>query len=298
MARAATEEAKADGPVSEELTAEIDKAVEQEMPEKDEEKETEEKAPVEETSKEGEEDTADQDDKESEESDDEPQGEESPDEPEGEEDTSEAEEQADELLTRAVRSGMSLKDAKIIADQDEEALARQIQLLEKTSQVSDGVTETEDDPIAGIPDLDPEVYDDNLVAGFKALKSVIKEQGETIKQLSSGNEKSWFNKQVESLKVKNIDSAKQTELNEQFDVLKAGYAAKGQEIDDTDVFQQATKLVLGDDIKATENAEKSKKLRKRAELQTARPVSPAVKPKGDPLEEIAYEVDKEFFEKK
>lgn len=307
--------AEAEGPVSKELAAEIDEAVKLEIPEKGEET-PEEKAPAEGTPKEGEEVTpkegeeepADQGDDDSEKSDQEPQGEESPDEPEGEDDPSEAVERDDELLTRAVLAGMGLKDARTFAAQDADALERNIGLLEKASQQAgegdegagaDESAAADEDPLSGIPDLDPEVYDENLVSGFKAMKSVIKKQEETIKRLSSGGEKSWFNSQVESLKVKDLTDAKRTELNEQFDVLKAGYAAQGQKrFDDAAVFQQATKLVLGDEIKATADAVKTKKLEKRANLQTARPGSPAAKAQGDPFEEVAKEIDKEVFSRK
>ena len=321
----ATAEAKPEGPVSKEIATEIEEAVIQEFAKIDEEKETEEKSPVENTPKEGEgtapkegeEEPAGQGEEESKESEQEPQGEESPEEPEGEEDASEAEAQVDELLTRAVRSGISLKDARTIVAQDADALERQIQLLEKVSQPAEKVGEeteeadvgetasAEDDPLTGIPDLDPEVYDENIVSGFQAMKSVIRKQGETInkqgetiKRLSSGGEKSWFNQQVESLGVKNLDAAKRTELNEQFDVLKAGYAAKGQKVDDIVVFQKATKFTLGDEIKAAVSAKKSKKLQRRTNLQTARPGGPAAKAKGDPLDEVAEEINKEFFNKK
>lgn len=313
----ATAEAKPEGPVSKEAAAEIEEAINQEMPEQDEEKKTGEEPPVEDTPKEGEEEPADQGEKESEKSDEEPQGEESPDEPEGEEDPSEIEAQADELLTRAVRSGMSLKDARTIVSQDADALERQIGLLEKASQAvekpGEGTEEAgagesaaaNEDPLAGIPDLDPDVYQEELVEGFQAMKSIIREQGETInkqgetiKQLSSGGEKSWFNRQVESLGVKNLDAIKRTELNEQFDVLKAGYAAKGQKVDDDAVFQKATKLVLGDEIKAEASAEKSAKLKRRANQQTVRPGGPAAKAKGDPLDEVAKEIDREVYGKK
>jgi hypothetical protein len=320
-AEGATAEAKPEGPVSKEMAAEIDEAVNQAMPEQ--EKETEEKASVEDTPKEGEKDApkegeeepAIQGDVESKESEEEPQGEESPNEPEGEKDTSEAEAQTDELLTRAVRTGISLKDAKVIAAQDADALERQIQLLEKASQpkAGEGTKEADagepavadEDPLMGIPDLNPETYDEKIVAGFQAMKSIIREQGETlnkqnetIKQLSSGSEKTWFNQQVESLNVKNIDPAKKTELNDQFDVLKAGYAAKGQEVEDTAVFQQATKLVLSEEMKAAKDADKSAKLERRAKSQTARPGGHAAKAKGDPLAEVAEEIDKEYFDKR
>lgn len=317
----ATMEAKPEESVPAAVVTEIDEAIGQAIEEKksdeapaSEESAAEEKpASVEDTPKEGEEDPAVQGDEETDESDQEPQGEESPvADAEGEEGSPSPEvERSDELVTRAVRSGMSLRDAKAIVSQDADALERQIQLLEKASQPQgDKASEGEGDasagvgagvgadPLEGIPDLDPEVYDENIVAGFKAMKSVIKQQSETIQQLSSGGEKSWFNKQVESLKMGNLDGAKQAKLNDQFDALKAGYAAQGKEVDDGVAFQQATQLVLGDDIEAAAEADKGKKLKQRAKLQTNRPGGPAVKPKGDPLTEIAEEINQEFFNKR
>jgi hypothetical protein len=303
-----TDTATPEGAVSEKIAAEIEAGIDQlaaSEDEKTEEKETEEKTPVEDkpeetTPKEGEEAPADQGD-EKKESDQEQQGEESPGEPEGEEEPSEAEARTDELLTRAVRAGMSIKNARTIVSQDADALEEQVQLLEKLSQPDakagegDEDATPEEDPLTGIPELDPEVYDENIVAVVEGMKSIIRKQGETIKGLSTSGEKSWFNKQADSLKVKNLDSAKRTELNEQFDVLKAGYAVKGQKVEDDAVFQQATKLVLGDEIKAMAEAQKGAKLKKRASLQTVRPGGPAAKPKGDVLDEIAKDVDGKFF---
>jgi hypothetical protein len=309
----AAAEAKTLEGVNEEYAAEIEKAVNQvvidskEAEEEAPEKTGEETPPVKDTPKEGEEEPADQGEEQSEKSDEERQGEESPDDAEGDEKSPEAEARADELLTRAVRAGMDLKDARTFVSQDADALERQIGLLEKASQQpgkgdeeagADESAPADEDPLSGIPDLDPEVYDENLVEGFRALKSIIKKQEETIKGLSSGAAGSSFDKMYDSLNAKLNIAAKGTELKEQYDILKAGYDAKGQQVDDAAVFQKATKLVLGDEIKAAAEASKAEKAKRREKMQTVPPGGPTAKATGDPLEEVAKEIDGKYFNKK
>lgn len=305
-----TEEVEATpiGSVDEKLAAEIEEAVSKDEPAQEEPKEpeTEKDTPVEDKPEDGDESPADQGDEEGEKSDDEPQGEESPDEPEGEEDHSEAEAKADELLTRAVRSGMSLKDAKTFAAQDADALERQVGLLETASKAGTGDEETpagetadaETDPLSGIPDLDPEIYDEEIVKGFNSLKSIIREQNETIKGMSDGNKNNWFDQQVEALPVKGMDAKQLKDLNGQFNVLKSGYEAQGQEVADADVFKQATQMVLGEDIRAAVDADKAKRLAKREKQQTNRPGGPTREPKSDPFDAVADELDQKYFDKK
>lgn len=288
--------------VPKETANDIDQAIDQMVKEK--ESDAEESKPLaEDTPGESEETTADQGDEESEKSE-ESQEEETPGELEGDDESPEAEAKTDELLTRAVKAGIAIKDARTFAAQDADALERNIELLEKktddTSDSEEGKesVSAEDDLLAGFPELDPEVYDEKLVETVEAMKSIIRKQGETIKGLSSGNEKNYLDKQIDALKVKNIDEAKRTQLHDQFNVLKAGHAAKNQEADDGVLFEQAAKLVLGDEMKATKEAETSKKVDRRVGMQTSRPGGRVAKPKGSLLEEIAAEVDREAFGKK
>ena len=120
-------EAKDKGTALDNIEAEIDQALDLAVKEEEdkEEKNTEEvNPPVEDKPEEGEKDTADLEGEE--ESDAPPQEEESPAEAPGEEESPEAEARADDLLTRAVRAGMNLKDARTFVTQDADALERQI----------------------------------------------------------------------------------------------------------------------------------------------------------------------------
>jgi hypothetical protein len=318
----AATETKAEKTVIESTTAEIDEAVdnivkevaetlkqgeekgEEEIDKKSEEKAVEEKPTADDKPKEGDEKSADQDETEGDESEEvEPEQEEKiPAEPEGEEKSPEADAETDELLTRAVRAGMNLKDARSFASQDAEALGRQIDLLEsagkagKEGDKSDATKKVveEEDPLAGIPELDPEIVADEIVEVVDALKSVIRKQDQQIKKLSSGDKKSWFDGQVKALNVKNLDATKREKLNDQYDILSAGYAAKGQEVSNEEIFRQATQLVLGDDLKKAADEDKADKLSRRKKVHTNRPTGPAAKPKGTPMEEVAKEIDKEI----
>jgi hypothetical protein len=206
----------------------------------------------------------------------------------------------DELLQRAVKAGMDLSDARALAGQDADAFERTLGIMEKStsaddSQGDDDSGKTEDDPLAGIPDLDPDVYDDKIVGGFKAMKDIIRGQQETIKALKSNGESgSWLDQQTEALGV-NATAEQKAELSEQFDVLKSGYEAKGKEVSDEAVFQQAASLVLGDDIQAAVDADKAAKAKKRQKI--SRPSGQGTKSKADPLEEVASEIDRKYFSK-
>lgn len=306
----ATVEATKEVPVNKDMAAEIEEAVMNEAP--PEEEKTGEETPAENTPKEGEEKPADQVDDEGR-SDEAEKGEESPsDDPSGDEKPAEEDEaETEELLTRAVRSGMSLKDAKMMVRQDAEALERNITLLETASKPSDepagdgdesaAEKSADEDPLEGIPDLDPDQYDETLVSVVQGLKSIVKGQHETIKQLkSSGGEKkdTWFDSQVEALQVKDLGQKDISGLKNQYDILKAGHEAQGSKVSDADIFQQASQLALGDKVKAAKDADIKTKLEKREQQHTERPGGHSVKPKGDALQEVAEEVDKKFFGKK
>ena len=207
----------------------------------------------------------------------------------------------DAQIERAIRCGISIADAKLA---DPGFLDRTCDALEAASKASSGKSdekpegdgEDADDDFE-IPDLDPEEFDEKLVEGWKAMQNIIKKQSALIKQQAQGAIKSWFDSQVESLGVDVGD--KMGALKTKYEVLSAGYKAAGEKVSESDVFSEASKLVLGDEIKAAKEKSDREDLGKRNKLLINRPTHvDAQKAKGDPREEIIEEIGREFYGKK
>lgn len=216
----------------------------------------------------------------------------------------------DAHLERAVKAGMTIADAKTF--QDAEALDRVITMLEDKKK-DDGVdgdadagSDADEDLLKGIPDLDPEDYDENVVAGFKALKGIIGSLQATIKGLqtdSAARNTSWFDTQVAGLGKEASETlktlpAKLQDLKDKFDVLSVGYKSSGKSIDQGIIFKEAVAVVLGDVEAKAASAVKADELKKRKAKHVSRPAdSSTVKKAGDVFENVAETVHEKFFKK-
>ena len=222
----------------------------------------------------------------------------------------------DELVERAVKAGMSISDAKTFQKAD--ALGRMCDMLEKGSKKADEVKVVDEvDPLAAIPDLDPEKYDEQVVAGFKAMKDIIRTQQAAIKAGQSEGGKaqatSWFDGQVAALGSAFAESVgtgdrakldpngpqvkKLAELEGKFDVLKAGYKAAGKEVDGAIVFKEAVAFVLGDVQAKADSSVKARGLGERRNLHIQRPSGVTAKPQADAFGDVAAALDKKFFKR-
>jgi hypothetical protein len=226
----------------------------------------------------------------------------------------------DDLVERAVKAGMSIADAKEFQKAD--ALERVCAVLEKRGpaggEAGDKKDEkTEDDPFASIPDLDPNEYDEKVVAGFKAMKDIIRKQHEALADMRKTGETresvSFLDSQIATLGkayteavgaagVK-LDPASpqakaRVELEGKFNVLSAGYKAAGQDVPKETVFKEAVSLVLGEVKSKADADEKDAALKKRDALKINRPSGADYKPKGDASAETASILDKKFFGKR
>lgn len=210
---------------------------------------------------------------------------------------------SDDLLTRAIRAGMSMGDAKSFTDPG--VLERQIDRLEGTSEegeIEDAseAKPQEEDPLASFPELDPDIYDENIVEGFKALKELVAGQNATIKELTAGSQQSaqqlFMDKQVDVLAGVGITptSEQRNQLNETFDVLKAGYEARGKEVADEQVFDQAASMIFGDETQKVATDQKASKAAKRSKMKTQRPGGSGARASGDPVDEIGKLIDQKF----
>jgi len=182
--------------------------------------------------------------------------------------------------------------------------------------------EGEKDPLAGIPDLDPNEFDPALVKTFNGLKELIRTQHESIKELkgAAGKETEatkqaeqaraveegtlWFDGEIaklgeevepilgkggrQDIKPDSAEFQKRGELADRMSFLAAGYHAIGQDVPERGVlFAEAVKDVLGP-VK--------KKLAERGEKHTSRPTKrQGSKPTKTAQEEAAEEIDKKFF---
>lgn len=226
----------------------------------------------------------------------------------------------DELVERAVKAGMTIADARSFKDSD--ALERTCSLLEAKAKPGEPVVEkgkaeggTEDgedkelvELIGKIPELDPDLYDEKVIEVVTAMREVskalasrayaLKLENATLRESKSGAEStSWLDSQVAGLGKAYEDAikaepAKRAELQEKLTILEAGYKATGKEVPRESVFQEAASLVLKEAAAKAEETEKAEALKKRSKQHINRPGGSRVTPKGDPLEEIAAEVDK------
>lgn len=221
----------------------------------------------------------------------------------------------DDLLARAIRAGMTPSDAKSIGEQDAEALERQVGLLERVAEGEEGSSASEDSGegedgavkdasgidklLETVPDLDPDIYDEGVVAGFNSLKEVIKQQDATIRKLFERQSSDWLGDKIDGLGLKKVSPDDRSSLSEQFEVLKAGYESKGREVSDDEIFNQASTSVFGERLKEPSQEAKKQKLDRRVMMQTER-ANTARPPKKEKtgvkaMEDIADEIDREYF---
>jgi hypothetical protein len=216
----------------------------------------------------------------------------------------------DDLIERAVKAGLSLKDAQSITDP--ELLTRVVERIESTKKAADeklpagekkedAQDDDASDPLDGIPDLDPEEYDEKIVAGFKAMKDIIKLQRQELSAMKtrSGGDGDAITKQLQKLGQDYADAApagsgERAELEKKLRVLKAGYKAAGEEIAENDLFAEAAKMVLGDVVDERKTARKADQVAARKKLHLGRPSGTSTKPKGDVFEDVAKEIDAVF----
>jgi len=206
----------------------------------------------------------------------------------------------DDHLERAVKAGMPMATARTF--KDAKALDSVIALL-KPEEKSGGDTSSEEiDPLSGLPELDPDVYDEKIIAVVDILKKVVGSQSETIKGLKSegvAREGSWFDGKVESFGKELADAlseapAKLTELKDTFNALKTGYKAVGKDVSQDVVLKEAVKVVLGDVVAKAEATVKAGKLASRKGQHSARPGGTNAVKTTDAFEDTAKELDEKF----
>lgn len=216
----------------------------------------------------------------------------------------------DSLLERAIKAGMSMAEARQYPNAGLLTIA--LGRMESSAKKAEGSADSqngvkketavaEEDLLGGVPDLDPDEYDEKIVAGFKAMKDIIRKQHETIKEMRGGQSADWFASQVAGLGAgvaETLTPEKRDALKTKFDVLTAGYKAAGHDVDRGNVFREAASLTISEEIASASSTEKNAKLERRAGQHIARPSGHRQQPKGDAFDDVAGELDRKFFDKK
>lgn len=213
----------------------------------------------------------------------------------------------DALLERAVKAGFSLGEARKFPSATMlEGVCDRLEVKASTDDGGEGGKKDEIEEVdlfEGLPDLDPEIYDEKIVAVFNGLKDVVRKQYSVIQGMETGKASTWFESQVSALgkpfeKALAVGSGKLAELKEQFDVLVAGYKASGKEdVDLKSVFDTAVTIALGDVKKEIADAAAEKVLGKRGKQHISRPSGKTSKPTTDAFEDVAKEIDAKFSDK-
>jgi hypothetical protein len=212
----------------------------------------------------------------------------------------------DAHFERAVKAGLTMADAREF--RTPEALDRMIARLEAKSGEGDGKPpadakkDEEADPLADFPDLDPEVYDEKVVKGFKTLKEIVKGLLSSKQDRERSKDAEWFSNQVKGLgkeaaaelgKAGVADS-----LKDKLAVLSAGYKAAGKSVEREAVFKEAVAIVLGDAAARDAQAVTADKLRKRGTQHISRPSGNRSAPASDVFSDTAAELDRKYFGRK
>lgn len=91
---------------------------------------------------------------------------------------------SDEALTLAVQAGMSAHVARSFSN--DEDLLEVIEVVKGAGELVEPEPEAAPDPLDAIPDLDPEQYDEKAIAQFAAYKDILRKQQTEIAELREG----------------------------------------------------------------------------------------------------------------
>lgn len=240
--------------------------------------------------------------------------------------------EADELTARAIRAGMSMRDIKAVRSKRSltkivEVLEDNIARAEYTEEDSDDEQDQdeEDDPLADLPELDPEVHDEKVIKAVESLKAAVKKQQEELgkyKVQSTAAEKraeevrqqeaaEWFDNAVDAMGKEfhallgkgryndlpdhSPQLANRERLASQIAVLFSGYHATGAKAPPRDeVFQQAARLVFADEYAEIEKQKLAGDLEKRSGSHISRPSGRKGKATMSPEDEAAAMLSERF----
>ena len=241
---------------------------------------------------------------------------------------------SEETLARAVSVGIPVADARELTPYSLESIiaAREaeVELEWKAQEEGKGKSSKEvADPFAGLPKLDPEVHDPEVIKMFDSFTNIVKQQNETIQELQGQQEETvtaaqaredieleqatveieqFFNKQVSELgddfsnalgtgDYNSLDRgssqfAKREAIAGQMAVLLSGYEAQGQKPPPREeVFDTAARIVLRDEYQAVHDKKLAGGLAKQSEQHIQRAGGTQTSSTQTPEEEAAAAVD-------
>ena len=176
------------------------------------------------------------------------------------------------LLARAEALGLTREEA--LEYGDPKTLERAISHMERVSpkQQQQAAPVPQD---ADIPDLDPEVYDEKIVAGWGAMKQTIGSLQAQLGQLLDINRQTatkefgdWFyGKAVKGLGDQYkplVSNGGERKILDAMDTLHRGYMQRGQQLPSRDdLFKQAVSIAFGDQAQSVARKEIGQQLDKR-----------------------------------
>jgi len=245
-------------------------------------------------------------------------------------DTGQSEETiSDSVIRRAINLGFSVED--VAAFRNERTLIAACVMAERSIPRKDEASEKEskEDTLDVLSKINPDDFDPEVVKILNALVGEIKTQRDEISNLrniqgeisarsvatQAVEIETWFDNKIvglgkeyepvlgkgkyQSLNQQSPQFGKREEIADKMAILLAGYAAAGKAAPSRDdVFDQATRLVLGKEIEKI-NTEKTKDLLDKRKGQHINRPSKGNKKTitGDPIDEVAALIDSKFFKK-
>ena len=210
---------------------------------------------------------------------------------------------SDEKLEKAISLGVPIAEARKLGSK---LLDSRIAVLEEKDssqdENSDESDDTSKDLLSDIPDLDPDVYDEELVQGFSAMKQIIRDQAAMLGNLSKSGKEAAIRGKLDTIEnaVKALDAnpGKEVELKEKVDILTAGYKSVGKEVSDSAILAEAVSSVLGEDIAKVAAGQSTAKVKKRSAQKIARSTGGRGSESKDVYEAMGEELDRKYFDKK
>lgn len=215
---------------------------------------------------------------------------------------------SDEALERAIRSGLSIQNARKY--KDDESLNEILDIIDQQRQGLGG--EPNDD---GRPDNYLDIPEDEDISPplrtyIQKLEEMVKRHEATIQSLTeedAARKIDAFSSKIDKLgeayvpvlgtseKLTAAQKENRAKLKSKYDMLSAGYRQTGTKASDDEIFREAVKLVAGDSAAAYK---REKALSDRKNLTTMRPTpSQGRSPKASSAESISQQVAAELRER-
>ena len=236
---------------------------------------------------------------------------------------------SDSAIERAVRSGITVSEARTFSS--DESLLKIVDAKEQFSNSVEEFDGKEEKPgdleelIGEIPDLDPKEFTPETVAMLGALKNIITQQQEQIRDIhdqqgeaqaaqfdaSAKEIEGWFDSEVEALGEGFVEAlgsggisglqqgssqyAKRSEIATRVGVMKAGYEASGIPAPSrSKLFKTASQEVLREEFRQQSDKETAEKLKQRSGQHIQRGSGRKENNQLSPEEEAAQELDRKY----